>query len=75
MPSVIAHRGFAGINPENTVAAVRMAADRADSVEVDVVACADGTPVVFHDARLDEAEEVAASPTARARWVTCLRGR
>jgi glycerophosphoryl diester phosphodiesterase len=56
MPSVIAHRGFAGINPENTVAAVRAAADRADSVEVDIVACADGTPVVFHDTRLDETE-------------------
>ena len=52
-PTLIAHRGFAGVTPENTVAAVRAAADRADSVEVDVVACADGTPVVFHDARLD----------------------
>ncbi|MFB6101025.1 MAG: glycerophosphodiester phosphodiesterase [Haloplanus sp.] len=52
-PTVVAHRGFAGVNPENTVAAVRAAADRADSVEIDVVACADGTPVVFHDARLD----------------------
>jgi glycerophosphoryl diester phosphodiesterase len=55
-PAVVAHRGFAGVNPENTVAAVRAAADRADSVEVDVVACADGTPVVFHDTRLDDAE-------------------
>jgi glycerophosphoryl diester phosphodiesterase len=50
---IIAHRGFAGVNPENTVGAVRAAADGADMVEVDVVACADGTPVVFHDARLD----------------------
>jgi glycerophosphoryl diester phosphodiesterase len=51
--TIIAHRGFAGVNPENTVGAVRAAAARADRVEVDVVACADGTPVVFHDARLD----------------------
>lgn len=52
-PTVIAHRGFAGSNPENTVGAVRAAASRADRVEVDAVACADGPPVVFHDARLD----------------------
>jgi glycerophosphoryl diester phosphodiesterase len=53
-PTVLAHRGFAGVNPENTVGAVRAAADAgADMVEIDVVACADGTPVVFHDARLD----------------------
>jgi glycerophosphoryl diester phosphodiesterase len=51
--TILAHRGFAGVNPENTVGAVRAAANRADRVEVDVVACADGTPVVFHDARLD----------------------
>jgi glycerophosphoryl diester phosphodiesterase len=51
--TIIAHRGFAGVSPENTVGAVRAAADRADRVEIDVVACADGTPVVFHDARLD----------------------
>lgn len=54
MTTVVAHRGFAGVNPENTVAAVRAAAAHADSVEVDAVACADGTPVVFHDARLDD---------------------
>ncbi|WP_435067355.1 glycerophosphodiester phosphodiesterase [Haloplanus sp. C73] len=53
MTTTIAHRGFAGVNPENTVEAVRAAASRADRVEIDVVACADGTPVVFHDARLD----------------------
>jgi glycerophosphoryl diester phosphodiesterase len=55
-PTVVAHRGFAGVNPENTVGAVRAAADRAALVEVDVVACADGTPVVFHDDRLDDGD-------------------
>jgi glycerophosphoryl diester phosphodiesterase len=53
-PTVIAHRGFAGTVPENTVAAVRHAAMRdAAMVEVDVRPAADGTPVVFHDDRLE----------------------
>ncbi|WP_277541839.1 glycerophosphodiester phosphodiesterase [Haloarcula laminariae] len=58
--TVIAHRGFAGRYPENTVAAVEAAARGgtgaghapADMVEVDVVPTADGTPVVFHDKTL-----------------------
>lgn len=50
----IAHRGFAGISPENTETAVRTAADLADGIEVDVQPAADGTPVVFHDHRLDD---------------------
>ncbi|WP_281193424.1 glycerophosphodiester phosphodiesterase [Halorubrum sp. F4] len=57
--ALIAHRGFAGENPENTVAAVEAAAGRdvpdarrADLVEVDAVATADGDVVVFHDDRL-----------------------
>ncbi|MFB6135559.1 MAG: glycerophosphodiester phosphodiesterase [Halobacteriaceae archaeon] len=55
MVEVQAHRGFAGQYPENTVAAVRAAvADGADAVEVDVAPSADGDPVVFHDARLDD---------------------
>lgn len=56
-PTVIAHRGFAGVNPENTLGAVRAATSRADRVEIDVVACADGTPVVFHDRRLNSGPE------------------
>ncbi|SMO67210.1 glycerophosphodiester phosphodiesterase [Halorubrum cibi] len=58
-PALIAHRGFAGENPENTVAAMEAAAGRdvpdprrADLVEVDVVPTADGDVVVFHDDRL-----------------------
>lgn len=57
MTTVIAHRGFAGVSPENTVGAVRTATDRADRVELDAVACADGTPVVFHDPCLDSGPE------------------
>lgn len=53
-PLLFAHRGFAGENPGNTVAAAEAAADDggADWVEIDVVPTADGDPVVFHDAEL-----------------------
>jgi glycerophosphoryl diester phosphodiesterase len=49
----IAHRGYAGVNPENTVAAVRDASERADAVEVDVRRCGSGDLVVVHDATVD----------------------
>lgn len=55
-PRIIAHRGFAGVAPENTVGAFRAVADGrhpAAMIELDVVPCADGTPVVFHDDHLD----------------------
>jgi len=53
-PRLIAHRGFAGAAPENTVAAFVAAADHgADAVELDVMPCADGEVVVFHDDRLE----------------------
>jgi glycerophosphoryl diester phosphodiesterase len=57
-PEIIAHRGFAGAAPENTVAAVRRAATglgRASMVEVDVVPTGDGTVVCFHDDHLHAA--------------------
>lgn len=60
--ALIAHRGFAGENPENTVAAAEAATSRAgsaegdgptgrraDVIELDVVPTADGDVVVFHD--------------------------
>ncbi|AHG04625.1 glycerophosphoryl diester phosphodiesterase [Halobacterium sp. DL1] len=53
----IAHRGFAGVAPENTAAAVHAAANRADGIEVDVQPRADGTPVLFHDQRLDDGDD------------------
>ena len=52
-PSLIAHRGFAGEHPENTVAAVRAAASEADWIEIDCRPTADGDIAVFHDHRLD----------------------
>jgi len=47
---VIAHRGASGYEVENSLAAFRAAARlRADAVELDVHAAADGTLVVHHD--------------------------
>ena len=52
-PLTIAHRGFAGPYPENTVAAMYGAsAAGADAIEIDLMPCAGGTPVVFHDTEL-----------------------
>jgi glycerophosphoryl diester phosphodiesterase len=62
----IAHRGFAGAAPENTLPAVEAASERAHGVEVDVQPASDGTPVVFHDHRLDDAGD--------SRGVTDLSG-
>ena len=59
---IIAHRGFAGQFPENTVGAVRAASGvgprgvpdawAADVIEIDAVPTADGTVVAFHDSEL-----------------------
>ncbi|AGB38195.1 glycerophosphodiester phosphodiesterase [Natronococcus occultus] len=54
-PALIAHRGYAGVAPENTIAAAVAAAERDATamVEIDVQPAACGTPVVFHDERLE----------------------
>ena len=53
-PLIIAHRGFSGKCPENTLAAIRAAlALGVDMVEIDVHETHDGELVVFHDYRLD----------------------
>ena len=47
---VIAHRGAAGIAPENTLASIRQAIDDgADMIEIDVQESRDGEIVVIHD--------------------------
>ena len=50
-PRVIAHRGYAADNAENTVAAMRAAAsdDRTDTIEIDARATSDDRVIVFHD--------------------------
>lgn len=54
-PMLIAHRGGAGLAPENTMAAFRRAVDlwAADMIELDVRASSDGHCVVIHDATVD----------------------
>ncbi|MEA3375544.1 MAG: glycerophosphodiester phosphodiesterase family protein [Chloroflexota bacterium] len=50
----IAHRGASAVAPENTLAAFEKAAQLgADGIELDVRLCADGVPVVIHDASVD----------------------
>ncbi|WP_254766572.1 glycerophosphodiester phosphodiesterase [Salinilacihabitans rarus] len=74
-PVVIAHRGYAGVAPENTVAAAERAAADPDTamLEVDVQPAADGTPVVFHDARLDGVRDGRPLTDAEGRvWETPL---
>ncbi|VTT87060.1 Glycerophosphoryl diester phosphodiesterase [Halorubrum sp. DM2] len=51
-PPLIAHRGFAAENPENTVAAVEAAMSVVDRLELDVRRCGTGELVAFHDATL-----------------------
>lgn len=52
-PWVIAHRGYSGVAPENTLAAVDAArALGVDLIEVDINLSADGTPIVIHDQTL-----------------------
>lgn len=50
---LIAHRGFALCNPENTIRAIRAAAPIADEIEVDVRRCGSGELVLHHDERVD----------------------
>ncbi|HUF13045.1 MAG TPA: glycerophosphodiester phosphodiesterase [Longimicrobiales bacterium] len=54
-PHLIAHRGGAALAPENTLVAVEQAVRRwrADMVEVDVHATADGRCVLMHDDTVD----------------------
>ncbi len=54
-PIFCAHRGGAGLAPENTMAAFRSAVERweVDMIETDVRLTADGVVVVFHDATVD----------------------
>ncbi len=51
---VIAHRGFADLAPENTLAAISQAYSLgADGVEFDVMCTSDNVPVLMHDETVD----------------------
>lgn len=50
LPRITAHRGASGNAPENTLAAIRLAAAHgAECIEVDVNISSDGVPVLHHD--------------------------
>jgi len=67
-PAIIAHRGACAYLPEHSLAAKVLAhAQGADYLEQDIVATADGVPIVFHDAFLDELTDVRARFPGRAR--------
>jgi len=54
MTKNIAHRGFSGRFPENTMLAFRKAMEEgADGIELDVHLTRDGVPVIIHDERLE----------------------
>jgi glycerophosphoryl diester phosphodiesterase len=62
IPTLVAHRGYAAHWPENTLPALDAAvAAGARWVEIDVQLCADGVPVLLHDADL---ERVAGHPVS-----------
>lgn len=69
-PLGIAHRGFAGVYPENTVAAVEAAVSesRAMGVEIDVMPTADGEIVVFHDDTLSRLTDAPPSVAETNLW-------
>jgi glycerophosphoryl diester phosphodiesterase len=72
-PSLIAHRGFAGIYPENTVGAVQLSAERgADMIEIDIMPTAEGDVVVFHDNKLSSRDggERGLTDTSGVVWET-----
>lgn len=50
VPVIVAHRGYSGVSPENTLSAFENAIDiGADMIELDVQLTCDGQVVVFHD--------------------------
>jgi len=52
--NVVAHRGYSGVYPENTMLAFRKAVEAgSDGIELDVQLTKDGTVVVIHDEKVD----------------------
>jgi glycerophosphoryl diester phosphodiesterase len=64
VPVIVAHRGYSGIAPENTLAALSLGVRAgAGYLEIDVHTSADGVPVVIHDYTLDRTTD-GAGPVA-----------
>jgi glycerophosphoryl diester phosphodiesterase len=68
--AVIAHRGLAAVNPENTLSAFTAASRHpdVDTVELDVMPTADGEVVVFHDDTPARVTDAPAAVRDRAVW-------
>jgi glycerophosphoryl diester phosphodiesterase len=63
---VIAHRGFSGHAPENTLVAIRQAIEvGADMVEIDVTVTSDGHVILLHDETLDRTTDGQGLPTEK----------
>jgi glycerophosphoryl diester phosphodiesterase len=78
-PLVLGHRGASAHEPENSLRAFQRAArDGADGVELDVLCCATGEVVVFHDDDLmrlaGRPERIDALPFSAVREVTLKGG-
>jgi glycerophosphoryl diester phosphodiesterase len=76
---VIGHRGASALQPENSLDAfTRAARDGADGIELDVLCCATGEVVVFHDDDLtrlgNRPERIADLPLSAVRDVTLTSG-
>jgi glycerophosphoryl diester phosphodiesterase len=76
---VIGHRGASALEPENSVAAfARAARDGADGIELDVLCCATGEVLVFHDDDLQRLagrpERIAALPYSELRDLRLTSG-
>ncbi len=68
-PIVVAHRGASADAPENTLAAIDLAARQgADAVEVDARLAADGALAVVHDDTLERTTDCAEALPGRAPW-------
>jgi len=53
LPQIVAHRGLSSLAPENTYAAIELAAQKgATWIEIDVNVSADGVPYLLHDDKL-----------------------
>ncbi|AQQ55180.1 hypothetical protein B0X71_16645 [Planococcus lenghuensis] len=51
----MAHRGWSGIAPENTLSSIKLALEepKIHAIEIDIQLTKDGVPIVFHDKILD----------------------